>query len=177
MPHPLHFVVGSFLSSIVLSKNERLLLAPECGGSNNLPLFMSSQKRNDTEICNVDALIIQNDNVRIIIEIEESGLIPTKICGKFLTSALSTHLIHDILSDQAMCLAEKVCFIQIIDSSRFPQNSSKLKQGNNLELSIQNILPINNISEYSLLYFSGAKGFSENQLQSILEHGLTKPCT
>ena len=113
--HPLHLVIGQFLSTLNLQQETQLLLAPECGGRHNLPLFSSSQKGNDTEFSNVDALIIQNNSVSVILEIEESGLIPTKICGKFLTSALSTHFIHDILNNQATNMASRVCIIQIID--------------------------------------------------------------
>jgi hypothetical protein len=172
--HPLHLAIGQFLYTLNLPQQTQLLLAPECGGSHNLPLFSSIQKGNDTEFCNVDALIIQNNTVSVIIEIEESGLIPTKICGKFLTTALSTHFIHNILNNQATNMASKVCFIQIIDSSKLPKGTSKLRQGNNIELSIQRILPVNNVCEYKLLYFQGAQEFSSQQLQNVIQQHLEK---
>ena len=177
--HPLHDIIGQYLCSIPLSQNDKLLLAPECGGYHNLPLFSSSQRARVTQYCNVDALILQNNKIRIIFEIEESGLLPTKICGKFLTSALSTNLIHNILNNQSTPLANKVCFIQVIDSSKLPPNSSKIQQGGNLEASIQSILPVNSVCKYKLLFCKGFQGFSRIQstLESVIQDCLTKPCT
>lgn len=171
--HPLHLVIGQFLSTLNLSQETEFLLAPECGGSHNLPLFSSSQKGNDTEFCNVDALIIQNNSVSVILEIEESGLIPTKICGKFFASALSTHFIHDIRNNQATNMASRVCIIQIIDISKLSDDTSKPRQCSNIELSIQKILPVNNVCEYKILSFQGVQGFEDKQLQNIIQQHLT----
>lgn len=47
-------------------------LSSECGGKHNLPLFLSNEKSNKTEFCNVDILLIKNEKIKVIIEIEES---------------------------------------------------------------------------------------------------------
>ena len=85
--HPLHREIGMALKNYF--DNQGLILDPACGGNQNIPLFLKGQKSNKTEICNVDAAIIRNNKVKVIIEIEESTITPTQICGKLLTSILA----------------------------------------------------------------------------------------
>ena len=142
MSHPLHLEIGSFLQNLALPADCQLLLAPECGGSHNLPLFCSHQKSNDTEYCNLDAIMVKAGAVRFLLEIEESGLTPTKVCGKFLTSALSTHFIHDVLGNAATPMDAQVTFVQVMDAKNLQLRTKKIEQGHALEQSIQRILPL-----------------------------------
>jgi hypothetical protein len=155
--------IANFIQQLALPADCRLLLAPECGGSHNLPLFCSQQKSNDTEYCNVDALVVKAGKVRFLLEIEESGLTPTKICGKFLTSALSTHFIHDILNNAATPLDSEVTFVQVMDAKNLRLRSKKLKQGQALDASIKRILPVGGIATYRLFFFRGVQDFQTDQ--------------
>lgn len=150
------------ISSIIQFNNCRILKSPECGGEHNIPLFCSKEKGNDTEYCNVDLLIIWNNKIKVIIEIEESDIKPTQICGKFLTSALSSYYINELRTDE-IGMDDSVLFIQILDTSTLKRETSKFKQMANIEKSIKNIIPINEskINNYKL-FFGGISDFNEN---------------
>jgi hypothetical protein len=177
--HPLHLEIGEFLRGITLPDDCQLILAPECGGSHNLPLFCSHEKSNDTEYCNVDAMVVKDKKVGFLLEIEESGLTPTKICGKFLTSALSTHFIHDVLSNAATPIDNEATFVQVMDTKSLKLRTKKVKQGRSLERSIRDMLPVANrgISTYRLFFFRGVEGFrSDESEKSELREVYMKAC-
>lgn len=177
MSHPLHVEVATFLKSIALPVNYRLVLAPECGGTHNLPLFSSEQKSNDTEYCNVDVLVVKDAKVCFLLEIEESGLMPTKVCGKFLTSALSSHFIHDALNNTATPMDSKITFVQVMDAKKLELHTKKISQGQLLEDSIKAILPIRSVSTYRLFFFRGAEEFrSDQQKKANLREVYLKAC-
>lgn len=91
--------------------------------------------------------------LRVIVEIEESNVKPTQICGKFLTSALSHGLMHRELGDEVIPFDDNTLFVQILDTRRLRKGTSKLKQWRNLEDSIRQMVPIrgSKISRYSLI--------------------------
>jgi len=171
--HPLHRAIGDFLRQMEFSSNSQPLWAQECGGQQNIPLFCSQDKANHTELCNVDFLVLQNQKVKLILEIEESGLLPTKICGKFLTSALSTQFIHRVLGDQPLPMDEEVTFIQVLDSTMLQPNTAKMKQGLELQRAIQKALEFRwtKIRFYHLIFFNGVDEFQQRcqELRSIIE--------
>ncbi len=95
--HPLHKKIGDALIEIINAAADskiEFFLDPACGGGQNLPIFSTAFKSNPTEYCNVDALVLSDEQVKIIIEIEEANIKPTQICGKYLTSALGRYFIH-----------------------------------------------------------------------------------
>ena len=104
-------------------------------------------------MCDVDLLIVANHRVRVIVEIEESGFLPTKICGKFLQSALATHFLHNSQSAKLQ-YDEKVLFVQVLDGSKLKSRNRKVLQGKLIEKQIRNIVPLNGsrVSNYSLFY-------------------------
>ncbi len=63
-------------------------------------------------------LILRNDKVKGIIEIEESNVKPTQICGKFLTSTLSKYYIHESDGNRVVEMVDSVNFIQVVDTSK-----------------------------------------------------------
>jgi hypothetical protein len=158
----LHFAVGEILieaaqqvpTAAVLFDNEACGQCPSCGRQHQLPLFGSGEKSNATEFCNVDAAVAVAGKLRLLVEIEESGLLPTKICGKFLTSALSTHLIHDCHGTVSM--EPPLCFVQILCGKRLQPASSKKQQGVNLGKAISGLLPLKNspVTQYHLRYYT-----------------------
>ena len=155
MRHPLHLAVAEAIAQ-QLPSYCKLLRDPACGGSHNLPLFAGFRKGNDTEICNVDLLILSSKKIRMIVEIEESGFLPTKICGKFFQAALATHFIHQSHKKEGpIPYAEKVLFIQVIDRSKLPLRTRKELQGELIEQEIQKLLPLRGITDYRLVFVAG----------------------
>ncbi len=91
MNYPLHFAVAEVIKKQLNGRAE-LISDPACGGDQQVPLFVCTRKGRDTRMCCVDLLVISACRVRVIVEIEESGFLPTKICGKFVQSALDNPL-------------------------------------------------------------------------------------
>jgi len=86
--------MGDILRDLLKDEKEIVLLRDKaCGGNQHIPLFCTSEKSRETEYCNVDMMILKNDKIKVIVEIEESNVKPTQICGKLLTSALSRFFI------------------------------------------------------------------------------------
>jgi hypothetical protein len=157
--HLLHKAVSKCIDNKEISNNCRIIKASECGGSQNIPLFGADYKSNETEYCDVDLLIIKNNKVRVIIEIEESDIKPTQICGKFLTSAISSHYIHNYKpegkkNNEIIAIGNPVFFVQVLDSSNLKINkTSKIEQGENLEKSIRTFLSlVTDRVQYKLIY-------------------------
>ncbi len=146
-------------------RNCSIIKDSACGGKQNIPLFCSTEKSNQTEYCNVDLLILQDNKIRVIIEIEEADIKPTQICGKFLASALSSYFIHKTKNDVPIGVGDSVAFIQILDTSKLKEDeTSKINQGKNIEKSITNTLPIkgSKIKKYKLLYGNASEFKTRN---------------
>lgn len=176
MAHPLHEMIGRYLTDTNFPSC-KVLKDPACGGKQHLPLFASSKKSNKTEYCNVDALIVKNNQIRVIIEIEESDVKPTQICGKFLTSALSSYFIHETYNDVPIAIVDAL-FIQILDTEGLKCATSKIKQWLNLEASIQSLLPLRNsaIAKYTL-FWRDKEGFLKScneQFPNCINNFLSK---
>jgi len=153
--HSLHLAVADEVHRRLDNRFE-LVRDPACGGSHQLPLFIGRRKARDTRMCCVDLLVIQSGKVHAIIEIEESGFIPTKICGKFLQAALATHFIHDSRAEAAIPYADEVLFIQVLDGSKcLKPGTRKDSQGELIEQQIQSMLPLRGITDYRLVFISG----------------------
>ena len=157
MKHPLHVKVTQYIEDNLTNlstKNVRLIKDQACGGYQQIPLFLNKHKSRETEICNVDLAIIKNDKVEVLIEID-TKIIPTQICGKFMTSALSSYHIHRN-EEKEISLSEDVLFIQILDSEFKglieKEKTAKIKQGENIEKAIQAFIKDMNskIKEYKI---------------------------
>lgn len=149
MRHPLHEIIGDCINA-----NEfpdcKIVKSRECGGRQNVPLFCSENKANRTEYCNVDLLMMKDGKIRAITEIEESDVKPTQICGKFLASALASYYIHASENNTPIAMGDSVLFIQVLDTSKLKEKTSKIDQWENLEDSVAEILPIRRITKYKL---------------------------
>jgi len=161
--HELHVKIGDLIDDS-LGKHSQLVRDQDCGGKQQIPLFCSEEKSNKTKYCNVDLLVIQDGKIRVIVEIEESDVKPTQICGKFLTSALARYYIHETEDNLPIGMHDSVTFIQVVDTSKLKRLSLKPYQWKNLESSIGNILPIkgSNIKEYRL--------FTDQELKELVSH-------
>lgn len=155
MDHPLHKAVAECIDRHNLPEC-KIVKDLACGGQQYVPLFCSKEKSSKTEYCDVDLLIVKNNRIRVIIEIEEANITPTKICGKFLTSALSSYFIHESEVDNPIGMSDSVLFIQILNESGLKAATAKIEQGENLQESIRKVLPIkgSQIGRYRLLYVS-----------------------
>lgn len=171
--HPLHRIVGQCVSNCRFP-NCKIIKDPACGGRQNVPFFCSKDKLNKTEYCNVDLLMLKNNEIRVIIEIEETDITPTRICGKFLTSALSSYFIHESENNNPIRMSDSVLFVQILNTSRLKERTAKLDQWKNLEKSIRKILPIqgSRIRKYKLLYgnVSEFKGRHRNKCTELITY-------
>ncbi len=145
--------------------------APEKG--HNLPLFFSKEKSRKTTICNVDILVIKDNKIKIIFEIEESNVLPTQVCGKFLASAISNYYIYE---DDTIEMDDKVLFIQVLNNLKLNlDRTSKMEQWKNLEKEINNILPVKDskITKYKL-FFGNIEDFDFDRLISYLRGVLSE---
>ena len=157
--HPLHEKIGTKIIECSKSQSNIQIYADHCFDTKaQNPLYPVNQKSRATCYCNVDILIIKNNEIKVIIEIEESDIKPTHICGKFYTSALSKYYIHPVnTKDQPIPMSEDVVFIQVIDISNLEEKSQKQEQLTRIKNSIQGNLPLRNskISNYHLIMFNG----------------------
>jgi hypothetical protein len=156
MLHKLHLAVANKLDHLFTGTSHELLKDPACGGTHHLPLFIGEAKSLANRMCCADLLILQTGKVRAIIEIEESGFLPTKPCGKFLQAVLATHFIHDSQGNTIIPYAEKVLFVQIFDGSTFNKDKTQKKvQAELIEKEIQKKLPMGGITDYRLFVLDG----------------------
>lgn len=149
----MHETIGDLFED-ALPPNYSLIRDKACGGKQRIPLFYTSKKSRETEYCNVDLLILKENKISIIVEIEESNVKPTQICGKFLTSAIASYYIHDSKRNKPVEMDESVTFIQIVDTSKLMKDkTSKFKQWKAIENSINKIIPLKDskITMYRLL--------------------------
>lgn len=175
--HPLHVAVGNLFADSI-SSDCQLIRDDACGGIQHIPLFVSENKSRKTEYCDVDLLVLKKGKIRIIVEIEESIIRPTQICGKFLTSALARYYIHETMNNELVGMHDSVTFIQILDSSKLKADkTSKFKQWKNLEHSINNIIPVkeSNITDYRL-YYGNVSDFMNREKYSDLVACIQEAC-
>lgn len=161
MNHHLHRTIGKIIKEN-FSDRYKVVLDRACGGKHNIPLFSSKKKAWETELCNVDILVIKNGKVKVIFEIEESNVKPTQICGKFLTSALASYYIYR--DKKAYGMDKSVLFIQILDTSKLRiYKTKKMNQWENIEKAIKSIIPIKNsrVDKYKL-FFGNVADFGPN---------------
>lgn len=163
MEHSLHKAIGDIFTADLLPGYE-ILKDPACAyDGQNIPLFCSEKKSNQTEYCNVDLLIVKSNKIRVIIEIEEANIKPNQICGKYLTSALSSCYIGKFNDNKPVSMDDTVLFIQILDTSNLEKGTHKIEQWRNIEESITQIIPVRDskIRKYSIFY-GEAKEFGVN---------------
>jgi len=142
--HPLHIAVGLVLQEAARNASETsALLDPACGGSQHLPLFLSSEKSRRTRLCCVDGLILQRGRIKVVVEIEESGRKPTKVCGKFFSAALAAGFIHDSHGGNLIPMDESAVFVQVLDTDRIAfERTARFHQWEQVATAIKARLPI-----------------------------------
>jgi len=122
--HPLHIIIGKIILGAELSGCQ-VILGKDCGGDQNIQLFCKDEAGYATRFCSVDAIVLKDGKVKVIIEIEESDIRPMALCGKAFVSALAPHFIHQ---GKSYPIAPHAFFIQVIDTKELSPRSSKLPQ-------------------------------------------------
>jgi hypothetical protein len=153
MTHSFHLAVAKELDRQRAGRG-KLFQDPACGGPQHLSLFVGGVNKRESHMCDADMLMISEGQVRVIIEIEESGFIPTKICGKFLQSVFATHFIQDSRPEHIFPYGKRVLFIQVLDGSKFNKTgTSKYLQAGLIEEKIRDLLTIigSTIIDYHLV--------------------------
>ena len=176
--HQLHVTIGNIFKK-ALPEGYKLIKDEAGGGRQRIPLFTSKEKSRETWYCDVDLLILKDDKIKIIVEIEESNLGPTQVCGKFLTSALTRYYIHKKNDDKLIEMNDSVTFIQIMDTEKLNiQGTKKFKQWENIEKSINAILPVKGrkIKKYGLFHGS-VSDFKDKEYAQELMDFIKNACT
>lgn len=110
---PLHKEIGRIIMQLGLP-NAEIILDRECGGNQTIQLFCTTIGSRGEKFCQVDAAFLVNNEVKVIIEIEESDQTPVRICGKAVASALAVYFIHD------GCVynkADRLFFVQVVGAT------------------------------------------------------------
>jgi len=135
-----------------------------------IQLFCKNEKSHKSCVCYVDAVVLLNEQVKVIVEIEESDIRPVHLCGKVFVSALATHFIH---RQDCYRMADRVFFVQVIDTSSKSETASKLPQCRNLEPLIQGFLRAGNVNIQYDIFYGGISQFEcaeESDQQDLVEH-------
>lgn len=179
MSASLHQIIGNIVENVTNQYTNCVLIKDTaCGGKQRVPLFIEGDKSRKTNLCNVDLLLIKDKKIRVIFEIEESDITPIRICGKFLSSALTHYYSYGVNTGANKSdMGESVAFIQILSKEKLKkERTSKFDQGENIKKAINSILPIkgSKITEYELLCgnkaeFSAPTGTMRNALIKFLK--------
>jgi hypothetical protein len=165
--HKLHQVVGDI---VVRNFGEKVKLDFACCKSSDsrkqLPLFSSEDTSRETQLCKVDMLIVSENKVKVVLEIEESGRIPTKICGKFLTTGLAK--LYKPHKGNALLLASPLLFIQVLSSAGIPDKSSIPNQLCNIERAMRKISNVDGRQMYYLLFVGEPNTFESKQEAELI---------
>lgn len=131
--HPLHELIANIVAD-AKTQDVRAVFGKDCGGTQKIQLFCTNRATRENLFCEVDAVVLKRDEVKVIVEIEETDIRPVALCGKVFASALASHFIDE---SGVYPMAERVSFVQVIDTKKLSPSSSKLRQCVNLAASIQ----------------------------------------
>jgi hypothetical protein len=124
--HDLHVAVGDILRTLE-SPNVRVLLDKACGGGKPLLNFYGT---GDVCLTQVDAAIVVNEQVKAVIEIEETDIRPLVLCGKIMITVVSKYCVWN---QNKFPLSASVFFIQIFKKKNEDKDWSKYDQCRYLE--------------------------------------------
>ncbi|MFC2142158.1 hypothetical protein ACFLR7_04415 [Acidobacteriota bacterium] len=183
--HEFHKLIGKAFNELELPDKRFVILKDRACDENghDLPLFYLSEseerqykniKLKGHKFTEVDLLILKDNEIKVIVEIEESNMKPNHLFGKYMAAAMSSFYIYRPgQSKENKCkMADKVQFIQILDSTRTKERSQKFEQWGQVEEAVQKLAEtkLNNVIEYKL--FCGKKSGSD--LESGFKQRLQK---
>ena len=111
--------------------------------------------------------------MRVVVEVEESGFLPTKLCGTFLQVELSDAFIS-AGQDEGFPVAAPLWFVQVLDASNWKSRSGKKEQAQSISRWI-NELPAKRHKTVHKLFT--LKGDTDQQGQMDLEAYIRKVCS
>jgi hypothetical protein len=152
--HPLHKAVGDLLKEFANNNHlEQPRLDEACGGKQRISLF-KGKKSNENNLCDVDAILLKDKEISVVIEIEESKDDPTTIFGKYLTTAMSNCHIRG--KEEIKIAKKSVRFIQIIDTKKLKQKTEMIKKYHLIEKEINENL-YGSVKSYKIICADGIK--------------------
>jgi hypothetical protein len=181
MKENLHLTLPAILKPLFHNPpNSHVVLAPECGGSHRIQLFSSGVKSRAVNYCWPDAAIIQNGEVRVILEIEQAGIVSSgRIGSKLVPATLSTYLCNKEIGCHPVSISSETALIQVVNTACLRPATRKIIQYGNVEGGIRKLLPLGCIRHYFLFPVIGenAPPFDAGKYDDILWliHGLLTP--
>lgn len=153
MRENIHRTVAVILASLFhRPPTSQVILAPECGGNHRIRLFSGELNCRAANYCWPDIAVTQNDRVRAILEIEQTGIVsPAKIAGKLLPVSMSTRLRNEEVGAEPILLSPEITFVQIVNTASFQPTSRKLLQYHNFESDTRKLLPLGYVVRYFLI--------------------------
>jgi hypothetical protein len=148
---PLHEAIGRVLIELEARiPGSQVILSDHCGGREQIRLYGGDQPDAPC-IVYADAAVVIRDEIKVVIEVEESNLRPLHLCGKVLGTAVSTY--HRGRRGR-IPLSDSLLFIQIFVKESEDEAWSKLAQCHYLENKIRECLPpnVNRIKGYYFHY-------------------------
>jgi hypothetical protein len=130
--YELRKTVGDVLRSIDERPGIRVLLdGGACGGNGGQIRFYGEKPPgHHTYLAAVDAALVQNGEIRVVVEIEHSDIRPLYLCGKVLATAISQ---YGKYGDELLPISEKLLFLQVFAKRVEDEEWSKLSQCRYLE--------------------------------------------
>ena len=186
--HPLHKWVRDEVAKLAIGEEFEVREDPACsmiatthGTKKTLPLYIDHgppENRVPVNLCWLDILIIgrKTQLVEVLIEIEESGVGPSEVCGKYLTSALATYY-HD--GKNSFHVARDALFIQVVKVKSGDGDDPPMKtKWGFIEsvLNVERIPSTTRIGEYRLFWKApgGLRSPGNNDFAAIIEEHLAK---
>lgn len=153
MRENIHKTLPAVLSSLFQNPpTSHVVLAPECGGRHRIRLFAPGPKSRASNYCWPDVAIIQNGESRIILEIEQTGIVsPAKVWGKVMPVAPCTYLCNEELGIHPVSISRETTLVQVVNTASLQPATRKLLQYGNLEGHIRDMLPLGCIVRYFLI--------------------------
>jgi hypothetical protein len=165
----LHKLIGSIVKRMEDATTTVLLDKRDCGGEHYIRLYCDAKAAHASWLCEVDAAIVINREVKVIIEIDTTDK-PAHLCGKLFASTLA---IQAKAGKKSFQMADSVSFIQVLAK---PKNdkTSKDRQWSYLQIKFQKNLDEaseGKIRHYQIFYEKESGDFDriESQ-QELIEH-------
>lgn len=161
--HPLHKVVGDLLNKYAKENKLETRLDEACGGKQRISLF-KGKKSQESNFCDVDAILLKGKEIAVVIEIEESKDYPTAIFGKYLTTAMSDCHIRG--KEEIKIAKKSIKFIQIIDTKKLNERTKMIKKYHLIEEKINENLN-GCVKSYKIICVDGNKINEKNEFKKF----------
>ena len=125
--HQLHARIGSIIKTAVRNHSDcQVILDAACttkGKGQQISLYADT-KDSSINVVRVDAAIIKHNKVIAIVEIEESGRIPSRLYAKFFSAYSCNKYMR---GTDELSLSERLRYCQVYSAAKFEENTSRLR--------------------------------------------------